>query len=231
MMEARGVLKSWDGMVLDNYVLGSLKWTGLKLSDAVELPRTDSDVWLTPRNVNATNVVALSGEGERYLFYRGVAHLEALVQTKLSQSEVWFRSPEHLQWLKGQSATLSKLWFADIRGKDTADFREQQNLILVTKDPSAELVHFPLFSENDISYRNWKTLRAAMKKELVTSGLYEDEADAMLNTWKDSYFETPGLRVFYIVPKEWLDYFLPLQVSVPHQITRVFVGRIDLLRE
>jgi hypothetical protein len=52
----------------------------------------------------------------------------------------------------------------------------------------------------------------------------------MLETWKKSYFETPGLRVFYLVPDEWLGYFLPLRVSIPNQLTRVIVGRIDLLR-
>jgi hypothetical protein len=53
-------------------------------------------------------------------------------------------------------------------------------------------------------------------------------AEAMLETWNESYFQTPGLRVFYVVPPEWTAYFLPLQVSVPHELTRVLVGRIDL---
>lgn len=52
----------------------------------------------------------------------------------------------------------------------------------------------------------------------------------MLDTWKESYFRTPGLRIFYTVPDEWLSYFLPLQISVPHELTRVLVGRIDLVR-
>ena len=52
----------------------------------------------------------------------------------------------------------------------------------------------------------------------------------MLETWKHSYFENPGLELFYLVPDEWLGYFLPLNISVPHQLTRVIVGRIDLLR-
>ena len=62
---------------------------------------------------------------------------------------------------------------------------------------------------------------------MIRSGLFADEADAMLNTWKASYFEKPGLRVFYIVPREWTDYFLPLELSVPADVTRVIVGRID----
>ena len=67
-----------------------------------------------------------------------------------------------------------------------------------------------------------------MKKALIAQGLFADEAEAMLNTWKTSYFQKPGLRVFYIVPREWTDYFLPLEFSVPARVTRVIVGRIDL---
>jgi hypothetical protein len=59
--------------------------------------------------------------------------------------------------------------------------------------------------------------------------LRDDEASAMLATWEKSYFGAPGLRVFYIVPREWTDYFLPLSVSVPYSLTRVLVGRIDLV--
>jgi hypothetical protein len=35
--------------------------------------------------------------------------------------------------------------------------------------------------------------------------------------------------VFYLVPREWTDYFLPLELSVPADVTRVIVGRIDLV--
>jgi hypothetical protein len=34
--------------------------------------------------------------------------------------------------------------------------------------------------------------------------------------------------VFYLVPREWTDYFLPLEISVPARVNRVIVGRIDL---
>ena len=50
----------------------------------------------------------------------------------------------------------------------------------------------------------------------------------MVETWKTSYFEKPGLRVFYVVPEEWLSYFLPLTISAPAETTRAFIGRVDL---
>jgi hypothetical protein len=65
---------------------------------------------------------------------------------------------------------------------------------------------------------------------LVKAGLYNKEATAMLATWKDSYFEKPGMRIFWIVPENWVNTILPLSISpAPKQTNRVFVGRYDIL--
>ena len=72
-------------------------------------------------------------------------------------------------------------------------------------------------------------LRNSMHKALVQAGLFADEADALLNTWRLSYFQSAGLRLFFIVPPEWTDHYLPFQISVPAQIKRVMVGRIELI--
>ena len=53
-------------------------------------------------------------------------------------------------------------------------------------------------------------------------------ATAMLETWKNSYFGIPGLRVFYLVPNEWTSYYLPLTIATPHMLSRVIVGRIEI---
>jgi hypothetical protein len=51
----------------------------------------------------------------------------------------------------------------------------------------------------------------------------------MIATWQDSWFEE-GLRVVYIVPSHTINALLPLQVNpVPSQVSRVFVGRIELI--
>ena len=60
-------------------------------------------------------------------------------------------------------------------------------------------------------------------------GLYPKEAQAMMATWQDSWFEE-GMRVIYILPQPAVDAVLPLTVQpAPAQITRAFVGRIELL--
>jgi hypothetical protein len=229
-MQATGALATWNGQVLDNYVVGSLRWRGITLRDSVQLPQTNSHVWLAPRQVRAADVVATAAENERYLFYRGVAHLDALVQTELTARDVRLRAPRLLQWMPGPRMTIANLWLADIHPNGTVAFREQGELSIAKSDASGELVRIPLFSDGDYGEK-LADLRRSMKKSLIAAGLYDDEAEAMLETWKESYFKTPGLRIFYIVPDEWIGYFLPLQISAPHEMKRVLVGRIDLERE
>ncbi|HWB60413.1 MAG TPA: hypothetical protein VG733_13035, partial [Chthoniobacteraceae bacterium] len=50
-----------------------------------------------------------------------------------------------------------------------------------------------------------------------------------LNTWQVSYFKSPGMRFFYLLPRADIDGRLPLQISVDADITRVIVGRIELV--
>jgi hypothetical protein len=65
----------------------------------------------------------------------------------------------------------------------------------------------------------------------MREGLFEDEANAMLNTWKHSYFKQPGSRVFFIVPKIWVNHHLPISLNVDAKIDRAMIGRIELMSE
>ena len=228
-MIARAIPMTWTGDLLNNYVVGRLEWKGVTLHDTVVAPLTNDPVWLAPREVQAASVfVPEVGEGERYLFYRGVAHLDALLQTKVSGGGVKLSAPALLTWLDAPTLTIPKVWLADIRADGAIAFREGTALTLQKAKPGAALGNLKRFAGADYKADGVKALRASLKKSLINHGLFADEAEAMLNTWKVSYFEKPGLRVFYIVPREWIDYFLPLEISVPARVNRVIVGRIDL---
>jgi hypothetical protein len=76
---------------------------------------------------------------------------------------------------------------------------------------------------------NIDTLCGDLEGILVNQGLYPDEARAMVETWRDSWFEE-GSRLIYIVPRGFLDNVLPLTVSpLPGQVVRVFVGRLEIV--
>jgi hypothetical protein len=64
---------------------------------------------------------------------------------------------------------------------------------------------------------------------LVAQGLYQDEASAMVETWRSSWFEE-GSRLLYIVPPAFVNEVLPLAIRpMPAQTVRVFVGRLEIV--
>src|SRR5262249_52202069 len=130
MKMSAGALKSWDGEVLDNYVVGSLRWRGIRLADSVPLPSTQSPIWLAPRGVRSAGVVMPSGQGERYLFYRGVAHLDALVQTERTSTDVRLKSPARMLWLREPSMTIPALWLVSVRADGQVAFRRHEQLTI-----------------------------------------------------------------------------------------------------
>jgi|SRR5579862_160397 len=72
-------------------------------------------------------------------------------------------------------------------------------------------------------------LRQRLAIELEEFGLYRKEAQAMVETWRDSWFEE-GTRVFYILPTAQVNPLLPLTITpAPAEIARVFVGRVEVL--
>jgi hypothetical protein len=72
------------------------------------------------------------------------------------------------------------------------------------------------------------SLRRDLEALLAQQGLYAREAAAMVETWRDSWFEE-GTRLLYIVPRDAVDQILPLRVTpAPEQVARVFVGRVEV---
>jgi hypothetical protein len=73
------------------------------------------------------------------------------------------------------------------------------------------------------------TLAGTLEALLTREGLYPREARAMVDTWRDSWFEE-GTRLLYIVPRATIDAMLPLDIKPrPIETARVFVGRLELI--
>src|SRR5204863_2043396 len=87
----------------------------------------------------------------------------------------------------------------------------------------------PTFEAGDFNSSNLENLKTSLQTALIADGLFADEAQALLNTWELSYFKSPGLRVFFLVPRAWTDFYLPLDISLSADIKRVMVGRIELV--
>jgi hypothetical protein len=62
-------------------------------------------------------------------------------------------------------------------------------------------------------------------EQLVFAGLYEDEAQTLIDSWKKDMFDTPGVSVFYRLPQSEYDARMPLTIT-PKPNSTVRVGLI-----
>jgi hypothetical protein len=124
--------------------------------------------------------------------------------------------------------TLPAVWLVKVGPNGGLAFKELAP-VTYTADPGTVLATISAdFPDQALSAENAASLRTSLRKALLANGLFADEADAMLNTWQHAYFQRAGTRLMYIVPKAWVDAHLPLTISVPAEVVRVFIGRIDL---
>lgn len=208
-----------------------LTWNNLHVGTRDSGPQTDEAVWLTPRNVAAANVTTPEGESERYLFYRGVGNVDSPISVESNKEQAALslrgRFDEVLQ--PSQSETIRKLWLVKIKPDGRAAFRALEP-IQVTADRNKVAADVKAdFVDADFAQQNIDDLRREMHEALVAEGLFDDEAAAMLQTWEKSYFRSGGWRLFFLVPRSWTEHYLPLTISQPADITRVMVGRIELV--
>jgi hypothetical protein len=124
---------------------------------------------------------------------------------------------------------VPKLWFCEIRAGTECAFREFGPMTLDRSSSTAALTVPSTFTLSDFSSANLLKLRSRMHQQLMQEGLFADEASALLNTWQLSYFQSPGQRLFFSVPAEWTDHYLPLRFSCPVEKTRMMIGRIELV--
>jgi len=76
---------------------------------------------------------------------------------------------------------------------------------------------------------SFKSLRQDLQAVLTEQGLYPREAAAMIETWRDSWFEE-GTRLLYLIPRASVDAILPLDIEPrPAEVVRVFVGRLEII--
>lgn len=75
-----------------------------------------------------------------------------------------------------------------------------------------------------------RALSERLEHGLQEAGLFPDEARAMVNTWRASYFDTDGIRALFILPQGWTDRAIPLRMEPrPAKLVRVMVGRLEML--
>jgi hypothetical protein len=220
---------------------GSLEWRDVKLNTAMPGPKTDEHVWLAPRKVDAVDVsVTNPGRGEigpaleheRYLFYRGVANQQAplRVVTDRAKNELTIRANFQDALCKAE-VDCKSAWLVEIRPDGKSAYRALPAM-RINSDPERIIGTTPRsFSEGDFDSQSIVRLKEEMHSAIRGEGLNADEATAMLATWNRAYFQTAGLRLFFLVPARWTEHYLPLHVSGEPEIKRAMMGRIELITD
>lgn len=209
------VANLFDGSLYQQHADGSIAWDAVTLSPSLraEFARQPQDShYYAARMTSSTplRVKTPSGEQhEKFLFYRGVSTFRVPVSAKLT-------ADGKVQIENTAEEEIPNTILFERRG-DKVGYRIDGSLAKESLLDPPELIG------------NVNDLGRELVGMLVAQGLYVDEAQAMVNTWHDSWFEE-GSRLIYIVPEKFVNGILPLAIQpAPAQIARVFVGRLELV--
>lgn len=195
----------------DFNTLGRIQWDNVRVTPGAkeDFPtEADGSHYYAARETDAAPVT-VGGQQEKFLFYRGIAN---------------FRPP--------LSATIDRdgrLAVAQVAGTgiDTVILFERRagriGYRVAHADGKSIVLERPALADTV------ESLREGLRGILAGEGLYPREAAAMVETWRDSWFED-GARLFYVFPRSAVDAILPLQIEpTPTSVKRVFVGRMEIV--
>ena len=190
---------------------GAIEWRNIKVQPgtAPVLPvESDPNRYYAARGTDAAPIT-VGGQHEKFLFYRGVGRFPVPLAARVSGDG------KTVVDNRGQDPVTSVILFENRQGR--IGYRVAGAIAkTVTLDAPA-------------LNGSMSQLRQDLESALIAQGLFPREAQAMVETWRDSWFEE-GSRLIYIVPPSVVDSILPLQViPAPSQTVRVFVGRIELV--
>jgi hypothetical protein len=149
---------------------------------------------------------------EKFLFYRGLGDFKLPVTVQAlgsGSARVSNGGTEPIAWMMLLDNDGGTLRYASFDGVAAGEKRE----ISLPNEPAT-----------------LDAMAADLTAALVSTGLYEKEAVAMVNTWRSSWFGEQGTRLLYFVPQSLTDQLLPLTIEPkPAETVRVLVGRLDML--
>ena len=194
---------------------GSIAWNNVSVSPNLtgEFPReAESNRYYAARETSSSLLRVQTSAGEqqeKFLFYRGVSASPLPLSARLtSAGNLVVKS---LSGDEIPNAILFERRGEQVGYRSTGTLTDERTLDAPVLNGSVD------------------SLYSDLEEILVGQGLYRDEAHAMVQTWKDSWFEE-GSRLIYIVPRGFIDKVLPLTIDpAPGQIVRVFVGRLEIV--
>lgn len=210
---------------------GLLDWGSVEIlgrGEAVAMPEAPLEkfTWSFARDVDA-NAIRVSGvpgamaeaQGEKFLFYRGLGNFDLPVRVEaLGERDVVATNmlPEKV----GTVFVLNV-------NEEVGGFAAYPQGI----EPSGKLAARAPSLEKAMPIDAFvEALAKEVTDALDATGLYHDEAVAMVATWKRQWFKTPGVRVLYLTPQTWTEASIPLAVEPkPEEVVRVMMIRVEVI--
>jgi hypothetical protein len=205
----RGVITEWYPQA--HHLTGGIEWPSIKIepNTSPAMPvETGTSRYYAARGTDSAPI-DVGDQHEKFLFYRGVGNFQVPLSARVaSDGTVAVEN-------RGSDPVPNVILFENRGGR--LGYR------------SAGTVKDAVMLDSPSLDSSLPVLRYELETALIAQGLYPKEAQAMVETWRDSWFEE-GTRLIYIVPSRAVDAFLPLHVDpAPSQTARVFVGRIELI--
>jgi hypothetical protein len=179
-----------------------------------------TEIWAPSRNVASTPVrrTAPGGgvdEQEQFIFYRGLAKFDPPVRVVATDTEL------HV------SNTSTDDVAAAFVLRVTAT---QAQIVSIGSLPAGGTRVAPIPAASRPLDAYVAEAQGMLHAALAGTGLNDDVAKAMVDTWTRSWFKNVGLRVLYLAPRAWTDSWLPTSITpAPSSFVRTLVGRVEAL--
>src|SRR5438128_2640487 len=207
----KNVITEWYPKATVSRTNDAIEWRDVRISPnaTAEFPVEPGEShYYAARETDAASL-QVGSQKEKFLFYRGVGTFALPISAKaMGDGGILVKNLRAdavggLILFENRGGKLRYQVAGTLRNEVTLDLRSQQASL--------------------------RPLEMDLERILVSQGLYPKEAQAMIETWRDSWFEE-GTRLFYVVPRHVIDSVLPLNIQpAPAQIARVFVGRMELI--
>jgi hypothetical protein len=190
---------------------GTIEWNSVKVmpgvTESYPLESGPSHYYAARRT--ESDPLQVGNQKEKFLFYRGIASFQPPIAAQINASG---------------TIDVRNLSDEQVPGIVLFENRDGKIGYTVVRDLYKQTTLEPPKRTSDFA-----SLQQSLEGLLVAQGMYASEASAMVETWKDTWFEK-GTRVFYIVPPKTIDAILPLSIEPkPAHVARAFVGRMEVI--
>jgi hypothetical protein len=193
------------------YHAAAIEWKSIRIQpgSTPEFPVESAPSRYYAARATDSAPLLVGDQHEKFLFYRGVATIPVPLSARVADDG-------RIVVANTGTDALPVVFLFENRGGEIG-YRNAGNV------ESGVTLERPVLDDSA------SQLKADLEGALIERGLYPKEAAAMIDTWRDSWFEE-GSRLIYILPESAVNAMLPLEINpAPARITRVFVGRIELI--